>query len=179
MGSLVHKLLCSYGTCRWIRCVQLAMSIERRQISACFCMPMGGVERWSCGDEKNNTADNKENVCQQVAGGSLPPPTGSLMCCATSWCPLSPYSSRVLSPRWVSNFGLQQGRYFEPPDMAANIQSINRTWIHVRFQARSQNCEKFILFMSVGMEQLGSLWTGFDEIWYLNSSRKSVEKIQL
>ena len=29
------------------------------------------------------------------------------------------------------------------------------------------------------MEQLGSCWTDFDEIWYLSIFRKSVEKIQV
>ena len=32
---------------------------------------------------------------------------------------------------------------------------------------------------SVRMEQLGSLWTAFHEIWYLSIFRKSVEKIQV
>ena len=32
---------------------------------------------------------------------------------------------------------------------------------------------------SVRMEQLGSQWTDFDEIWYLRFFRKSVEKIQV
>ena len=45
-------------------------------------MPVGGVERWTCCDEKNDTMDNKEDVCQQVAGGSL-------MCCASTSRPLS------------------------------------------------------------------------------------------
>jgi hypothetical protein len=34
-------------------------------------------------------------------------------------------------------------------------------------------------FMSVCMEQLGSHWTDFYEIWYLSVSGKSVEKIQV
>jgi hypothetical protein len=34
---------------------------------------MGGVERRTCHDEKSDTVDNKEDVCQQVACGSLPP----------------------------------------------------------------------------------------------------------
>jgi hypothetical protein len=33
--------------------------------------------------------------------------------------------------------------------------------------------------MSVRMEQLGSHWTDFHEIWYLSIFRKSVEKIQV
>ena len=33
--------------------------------------------------------------------------------------------------------------------------------------------------MSVRMEQLGSHWTDFHEIWYLNIFRKSVGKIQV
>jgi hypothetical protein len=32
---------------------------------------------------------------------------------------------------------------------------------------------------SVRMEQLGSHWTDFDEIWYLSFFRKSVDKIQI
>jgi hypothetical protein len=36
-------------------------------------MSVGGVERRTCPDEKSDTVDNKEDVCQQVAGGSLPP----------------------------------------------------------------------------------------------------------
>ena len=53
------------------------------------------------------------------------------------------------------------------------------------FQTRSQNCDKRILASSclpvcpsVHMEQLGSHWTDFHEIWYLSIFRKSVEKIQ-
>jgi hypothetical protein len=39
----------------------------------------------------------------------------------------------------------------------------------------------FVLFvrLSVGMQQLGSHWTDFHEIWYLRIFRKSVEKIQV
>jgi hypothetical protein len=33
--------------------------------------------------------------------------------------------------------------------------------------------------LSVRMEQLGSPWTDFHEVWYLNIFRKSVEKIQI
>jgi hypothetical protein len=33
--------------------------------------------------------------------------------------------------------------------------------------------------LSVRMEQLGSHWTDFHEIWYLNIFRKFVEKIQV
>ena len=33
--------------------------------------------------------------------------------------------------------------------------------------------------LSVRMEQLGSHWADFYEIWYLNISRKSVEKSQV
>jgi hypothetical protein len=32
---------------------------------------------------------------------------------------------------------------------------------------------------SVHMEQIGSHWTDFHEIWYLNIFRKTVEKIQI
>ena len=32
---------------------------------------------------------------------------------------------------------------------------------------------------SVRIEQLGSRWSGFHEIWYLSNFRKSVEKIQV
>ena len=53
------------------------------------------------------------------------------------------------------------------------------------FQARSQNCDKRLLASSclstcpsVHMEQLGSHWTDFHEIWYLSIFRKSVVKIQ-
>jgi hypothetical protein len=38
---------------------------------------------------------------------------------------------------------------------------------------------KFNFVMSVHMEQLGSHWTDFHEIWYLNIFRKSVGKIQV
>jgi hypothetical protein len=55
-----------------------------------------------------------------------------------------------------------------------------------RFYARLQNCEKRLLASSclsvrpsVRMEQLGSYWTDFHEIWYLSIFRKSVEKIQV
>jgi hypothetical protein len=54
-----------------------------------------------------------------------------------------------------------------------------------RFQALSQNCEKRLLASSclsvrpfVRMEQLGSRWMDFHEIWYLSVLRNSVEKIQ-
>jgi hypothetical protein len=54
------------------------------------------------------------------------------------------------------------------------------------FQARSQNCKKRLLASSclsvrrssVRMEQLGSHWTDFHEIWYLSIFRKPVQKIQ-
>jgi len=57
------------------------------------------------------------------------------------------------------------------------------------FKMRSQNCEERILVSSclrvclfislfLGMEQLGSYWTDFHEILYLNIFRKYVEKIQ-
>ena len=48
--------------------------------------------------------------------------------------------------------------------------------------ARSQNCEKRLLASScppVRMEQLGSQWTDFHEIWYLSTFRKPVNKIQV
>jgi hypothetical protein len=34
------------------------------------------------------------------------------------------------------------------------------------------------VLLSVRMEQLGSHWTGFGEIWYFSIFRKSVEKIE-
>ena len=47
----------------------------------------------------------------------------------------------------------------------------------------SQNCEKWLLALyvcpSIHMEQLGSRWTDFHEIWYWRLFRKSVEKIQV
>jgi len=53
------------------------------------------------------------------------------------------------------------------------------------FQARTQNCDKRLLASSclsacppVHMEQLGSHWTEFHEIWNLCIFRKSVGKIQ-
>ena len=49
--------------------------------------------------------------------------------------------------------------------------------------ARSQNCEKRLLASScpsvVRMEQLGSQYTDFHEIWHLRAFRKSVEKIKV
>ena len=48
--------------------------------------------------------------------------------------------------------------------------------------ANSQKKKKRLLSspcLSVRMEQLGSHWTDFHEIWYLSISRKSVEKIQV
>ena len=54
------------------------------------------------------------------------------------------------------------------------------------FSARSQNCEKRLLASSclfarpsVRMEQLGSHWTDFPEIWYLRIFRKTLQKIQV
>jgi hypothetical protein len=53
------------------------------------------------------------------------------------------------------------------------------------FEARFQNCEKRLLDFvipvrpSVRMEQLGSHWTDFHEIWYLIIILKSVEKIRV
>jgi hypothetical protein len=35
------------------------------------------------------------------------------------------------------------------------------------------------VWLSVYMEQLGSHWTDFDEIWHLSLFRKSVEKIKV
>jgi hypothetical protein len=52
------------------------------------------------------------------------------------------------------------------------------------FQAPSQNCEKSLLAsclsvrLSVLMEQLGTHWTDFHEIWHLNISRESVRKFK-
>ena len=55
-----------------------------------------------------------------------------------------------------------------------------------QFQTCSQSCEKRLqtssclsVCPSVYMEPLGSLWTDFDEVWYLSIPRKSVEKIQV
>jgi len=50
-----------------------------------------------------------------------------------------------------------------------------------RFLVVSNNCERWLLAssrLSLHMEQLGSHWTDFHEIWYLRIFRKSVEKIQ-
>ena len=54
------------------------------------------------------------------------------------------------------------------------------------FYARSQNCEKRLLAPSclsvrpsVRMEQLGSYWMDFHEIWHLCTFRKSVKNKQV
>ena len=50
------------------------------------------------------------------------------------------------------------------------------------FYARTQNFGKQLLAslcLSIRVEQLGSLWTDFHEIWYLRFKKKSVEKIQV
>jgi hypothetical protein len=52
----------------------------------------------------------------------------------------------------------------------------------VTFYARSQSSEKRPLAsscLSVRMEQLGSHWTDFHEIWYLRIFRKSAKNIQV
>jgi hypothetical protein len=54
-------------------------------------------------------------------------------------------------------------------------------------QSRSHNCEKQLLASLVGMfvcpsiciEQLGTCWTDFNYIWYLNTFPKSLEKIHV
>jgi hypothetical protein len=51
------------------------------------------------------------------------------------------------------------------------------------FSSFSQFCEKRLnlphVYPFVRMEQLGSHWTDFHEIMYLNIFRKSIEKIQV
>ena len=57
----------------------------------------------------------------------------------------------------------------------------------IRFQVRSKNCEKqtisFVVCLSlhpsVGIEQLGSIWTDFNEILLFSIFKKSVQKIQV
>jgi hypothetical protein len=45
--------------------------------------------------------------------------------------------------------------------------------------AKSQEVNISCVILSVRMEQFGSHWTDFREIWYLSIFRKSVEKIQV
>ena len=73
-------------------------------------------------------------------------------------------SFRVTTP-WNFNY-----TYFKKMYMGHEM---FRSW------ARSQNCEKRLLASSVRMEQLGSHWKDFDEIWYFRLFRKPVEKIQV
>ena len=50
------------------------------------------------------------------------------------------------------------------------------------FSHLSQKCERRLLFsscLSVRMEQLGSHWTDFHEIWHSSIFRKSVQRIQV
>ena len=47
------------------------------------------------------------------------------------------------------------------------------------YQARSQNCEKRLVCLSLRTEQHGSHWTDFHEIWYLSIFRKPFEQIQV
>jgi hypothetical protein len=51
------------------------------------------------------------------------------------------------------------------------------------YGARSKNCEKRLLkfhqVLSVRKERLCSHWTDFNEIWYLKSFPKYVDKIQV
>jgi len=58
----------------------VAGDFHHREVAHDFCTPMGGVEHWTCCDEKNNIVDNKEDVCQQVAIGSLLPTDLSCNC---------------------------------------------------------------------------------------------------
>jgi hypothetical protein len=67
----------------------------------------------------------------------------------------------------------------------------NKKFYNTSFYARLQNCEKRLLAssylpfvcpsvcLSVRMEQLGSHWTDFHEIWYFSIFRKYVEEIQV
>jgi hypothetical protein len=47
--------------------------------------------------------------------------------------------------------------------------------LNIHFSSRSTNCEKRRLASSCRVEQLGSHWMEFHEIWYLNIFRKSDE----
>ena len=47
------------------------------------------------------------------------------------------------------------------------------------FEPLSQNCEKRSVRLPFRMEQRGSHWTDFQEIWYMKIFRKSAEKIQV
>ena len=72
----------------------------------------------------------------------------------------------------------------------SSARSIQSKWPHptflkIQLQARSKNCEKRLLASSrlsvcpsVHMEQLGSHWADFHDIWYRNFFSKSVQKIQ-
>jgi hypothetical protein len=54
--------------------------------------------------------------------------------------------------------------------------------LFMHFRCVRKNCEKRLLAsscLSVRMEQFGSHWTNFDEIWYLNIFWNSIEKIQV
>ena len=57
----------------------------------------------------------------------------------------------------------------------------SRRTILVAFSKIAKATVSFVMFvrLSVRMEQLGSHWTDFHEIWYLRIFRKSIDKIQV
>ena len=77
----------------------------------------------------------------------------------------------------VSLLGVRNGRegggdFYDP--------KCGQNWL--RFQTRSQNCEKRLLAsscLSDRMKQPGFRWTDCHEIWYFNTFRNHVEKIQV
>ena len=72
----------------------------------------------------------------------------------------------------------QRSRTYALDRVAAEI----RCFPPLSFWTRLQNCGKRLLApscLSVRMQQLGSHWTDFHEIWYLSILQKSVGKIQV
>ena len=60
--------------------------------------------------------------------------------------------------------------------------TLRSSGLKVQFLDAFANCEKWLLASpcpSVRMEQLGSHWTDFDEIWYFRLFLKPVDKVQV
>jgi hypothetical protein len=67
--------------------------------------------------------------------------------------------------------------YIQPSLMSSAV--ISGTTVLDAFAKFSRAILSFVVCLSVRMEQLGSHWTHFQEISYLNIFRKSVENVKV
>jgi len=71
-------------------------------------------------------------------------------------------------------------------EVQVTLTNLTHPYVEILFEALSQNCEKRLTASSclsvrpsVRVEQLGSHWTDFHEVWYLGIFRTTAEKIQV